>query len=839
MDGVRRFAELSPSISGVEPIVMSVHGREALSELYAYDVEFLSGADRRLVSGILGKPATLTLHGARESGPPLVIAGVIARVSSAVGGGMARRYRCRVVPRLWMLDRNVHSRIFQEKTVADIATAVLKDRRIDHLAVLSDPLPARAYCVQYGESDFRFLSRLFEHDGIFYFIRHGGTGNDPAALDTLVYGDGRHAFHTGHPTTLVLDLSGREAGRVHGVEHVFGVYPQRWDARDVDTADPFHPVEAGERSMPPPGAADGAVRPFTPNDAGVFAFHGAYDTPDGMLPQDMFRKLARRRMEAIESEHGHTLEGRSAIPGLSPGMVVTFSTPGGGMPPELLGSYVVTAVEHELTDGAGMGDGGAGSTYANRFVCAPLSEAADPLAVVFRPPRRTPKPVIPGPHTAIVVGTPADAVHTDQQRRVWVKFPWDRNTAQDDTTPGVWLRVSQAWAGDGWGDVRIPAVGHEVLVSFLDGDPDRPVVTGRLYNGVNEPPSGKPVTRRDARLDLLEKLGIDVQGLAGSLPDVNVGGFGIGVGAGGIDVDAPDTGGVGGVGIGDILGKLDDLIDVLDRIAAGALVTGPDGEKSRKPVDTSLWSDRSGNEIALDAHEKQPRLRFSSPAYKTILEVGKGLGMQGVPYDIIAAPFLMFNEGGINALTDGQHTVTARWSYDKAGRGRFVRTTGISDTTSMGLTRLQTSGMTTAYHGGVNKITFGPMKAMGLPVPGLPGCTVVTYTHPAQHAYMMPSQFYYVLPTITTALDRTQLVVSEKKAVTSQLVSAVSSIEGYESRVVQAMTQTTAAGVLRYAAQVFDVGAVNQVAIKSPSVNITGLTVSVSGAKVNLGGPPA
>jgi type VI secretion system secreted protein VgrG len=317
------------------------------------------------------------------------------------------------------------------------------DLRSDVTATLT----ARPYCVQFGETDFAFVSRLLEEEGIGYFFAHA------AGAHTMVLFDDVSAC----PPAPGGDLPCLElppgAGfsqdrRVSRVSTVAGLAPGKVVARDYAFETPATSLEVtiGEQTK------------------GLYLYPGRHaDTAAGQA-------MARRLLDAREAA-AQAIEGETPWRPLSAGMTATLAgTPGGGAD----GSVLVRAVTRTAGDNA----------YLARFE----AQKAD---APWRPEPRTPRPRMAGPQTAVVVGSAGEEIWTDAHGRVKVQFPWDREGANDENS-SCWLRVAQVWAGAGWGGFVLPRIGQEVLVSFLDGDPDRPLVTGVVYNGQNAPPYALP-----------------------------------------------------------------------------------------------------------------------------------------------------------------------------------------------------------------------------------------------------------------------------------------------------------------------------------------------------------
>jgi type VI secretion system secreted protein VgrG len=369
-----------------------------------------------------------------------------------------RRLRIRVVPRLWLLGKNRKSRIFQALSAVEIVEKVLKDGGVELKKSLSGSYAAREYCVQYGESDLAFVSRLLEEEGIFFFFEHE---------------QGRHVMVLGDAPNACPDLPGgsrivfREPTRmVAGDEAVFAfsqrleVRPTEFTLRDYDWSRPALDLTAS---------------------AGSGASLEVYEYPGGYRDGGPGKALAKVRLEE-ERARVSVSSGASRSRRLLPGHVFELAEhPVDGMNQR----YLVVSVRHQGKQPEVLASGSGGhEEYRNDLVCIPAT-------VPFRPARRTPRALVQGAQTAIVVGPAGEEIHTDEHGRIKVQFHWDREGKHDDHS-SCWIRVSQAWAGPGWGALYLPRIGQEVVVGFLEGDPDQPIVTGAVYNGANPPPVALP-----------------------------------------------------------------------------------------------------------------------------------------------------------------------------------------------------------------------------------------------------------------------------------------------------------------------------------------------------------
>ena len=449
------------SIEGVSQglHVARLEGTEGISELFQFHVTLAVEDATSALRGVAGRAAKLTLTG---GGHPRQIHGVVSRFRQGASGHRHAVYHATLVPKVFKLLHRQDARIFQEKSTPEIIEAVFQEAGItsdDYQLSLTGSYSPRDYCVQYRESDWAFVSRLMEEEGIFYFFETTDSGTK------LVLGDASSAHgDIDAPTTVPFRAPGgglRAVEAILRLEAVEEIHPGKVTLRDYNFEKPSLSLES---------QASGT----TYDDLEVFEWPGGYLAPaDG----DRVAKLRVEERQAAVS----TLDGEASCMRLAAGHRFTLD----GYPiDELDGAYVLTSLFHEGSQPT-MGEtpGQGKHAYHVRF-----SAIAD--GVPFRPPRLTPKPTV-HIQTAIVVGPDGTEIHTDEHGRVKVQFHWDRR-GENNEKSSTWLRVSQAWAGAGWGAVQLPRVGQEVVVDFLDGDVDRPIVVGRVYHGTNVPPYALP-----------------------------------------------------------------------------------------------------------------------------------------------------------------------------------------------------------------------------------------------------------------------------------------------------------------------------------------------------------
>ncbi|MFZ6182257.1 type VI secretion system Vgr family protein [Nannocystis pusilla] len=436
--------------------VVRFSGSEGISSLYEFHLDVV--ARHIEVGELVGRTAVLKVVGVGE---PRLVHGMVLRAEYT--GEMRPRamYRITLVPQHYTLLFRTNSRIFQQMSTPDIIRKVLDGAGIPRRRQqfeLTGTYAARDYCVQYRETDFQFISRLMEEEGIVYYFDHAATRHvmvisDRAAGAPLIAGE---------PT-----LPFRIDDNVRDKEHV-GVFrmseeirPDHVTLRDFNLNRPDQLMEGDHAAAKP-------------------SFE-LYDYPGEFQEVALGKRLAKAELEAAQALK-RVGRGTSDSPRLTPGFGFKLAD---HPRVELDGEYRVLRVHH-FGEQPGTIDHTAEQAlvYRSEFTCIPS-------AVPYRAPRATPRPQVRGVQTATVVGPAGEEVHVDEQGRVKVQFHWDREGRSDDKS-SCWVRVSQAWAGNGYGAMFIPRVGHEVIVDFIEGDPDRPIITGRVYHGLNATPYTLP-----------------------------------------------------------------------------------------------------------------------------------------------------------------------------------------------------------------------------------------------------------------------------------------------------------------------------------------------------------
>jgi type VI secretion system secreted protein VgrG len=439
-------------------------GQEGISRLFSYQLNLLSEDSSLSFAGIVGQRVTLRI--ALADGGERYINGFVSRFAQSGSDARFTYYRAEVVPWLWFLTRTTDCRIFQNMTVPDIITKIFKDLGFtDFKSKLEGTFEPRDYCVQYRETDFNFVSRLMEENGIFYFFEHEEKKH------TLVLANSPtvHQPCPGQPEVRC-DFS---AGAMLE-EDVIAGWQMEQELRPGKYALTDYNFETPSTSL--------AVNVASTINVGGNGKYEVYDYPGEYLKKAQGERLAKIRMEEEEAPHV-VVSGSGTCRAFTSGYRFDLL---GHYSAQMDKCYVLTEVQHVASVGESYAGAraDAGESYSNHFTCIPHD-------VPFRPARVTPKPTVQGPQTAIVVGRSGEEIYTDKYGRVKVQFHWDREGKRDENS-SCWIRVSHPWAGKGWGSVSIPRIGQEVIVDFLEGDPDQPIITGRVYNAEQMPPYTLP-----------------------------------------------------------------------------------------------------------------------------------------------------------------------------------------------------------------------------------------------------------------------------------------------------------------------------------------------------------
>ncbi|WP_242630955.1 type VI secretion system Vgr family protein [Variovorax paradoxus] len=443
-------------------IFRSMHGTEGLSQLFEFEVDLLSPSVSLDMKSVLGKPLSLEIQ---TVGEPRFLNGQIVRFTMVGRESSTSRYvvyRATVRPWLWYLTRTSDCKIFQNKSVVDILEEVFADYNFAFEKKLSGTYRQWEYCVQYQETDFAFVSRLMEHEGIYYYFKHEKDQHTLVLADDI----GAHETLPGYSKISYL-AADRDPDPFQEVIDQWQVTEEiRPGTYVVDDYD-FKKSKAdlmGMRSQPR----------GNPHDT-----YEIYEWLGGFSEAEQGEHYSRIRLEEAQSQAERDI-GHSSVRAMAPGYRFTMQNcPRQDDNRE----YLIVSVAYALREG-GYESGAADSHYSFSF-------AVQPTSYPFRPPRVTPMTRTNGPQTATVVGKAGQEYWVDQYGRVKVQFRWDRYGKSDENS-SCWVRVSSAWAGSNYGAVNHPRKGQEVIVDFIGGHPDRPIIIGRVYNSDQMPPLELP-----------------------------------------------------------------------------------------------------------------------------------------------------------------------------------------------------------------------------------------------------------------------------------------------------------------------------------------------------------
>ncbi len=456
-------------------LLETLQGKEALGRPYSYDLTLLSEDANIAANKVLGQAITVEIK--LDGGGTRNFSGIVTYFAKIGITVRHTRYAALVRPKLSLLDYTRDCRIFFDAKAPDLAAEL-----VAHYGGVVDPdklqgdYRMREYCVQYRESCYNFIQRLFEEEGIYYFFKH------EKGKHTMVLADASsaHATVAGYEKVPVLPAERRQTAQQ---EHFWSLnvagalYPGKFTSLQGYDYNKLRPKAAQLQNKPSPAQDPGAD-------------YDDYYNPDGLTEKADAEMDAQVRMESdlvantIIQVEGNTM-------GLGVGDLVTLERPFGDPynpfwnDGDFDKEYLITSASYSLS--------------INQYETGAVV-SDEPFRVSFtlldnqtqyRPRRLAYKPRIEGPQTAQVVGPGGEEIYTDKLGRVKVQFDWDRLGALDQKS-SCWVRVSQAWAGKQWGSIHIPRIGQEVIVEFLDGDPDRPIITGRVYNADCMPPYALP-----------------------------------------------------------------------------------------------------------------------------------------------------------------------------------------------------------------------------------------------------------------------------------------------------------------------------------------------------------
>jgi type VI secretion system secreted protein VgrG len=461
-----REVEITTPLGADELMLRDMTCSEELGRLFSIDLELVSLKESIQFEDLLGEKVSIRLNLPHDE--KRYFHGHITHFSQSSNQGSFSVYQATVKPWLWFLTRTSDCRIFQHKNVPDIIKAVFRDLGFtDFEEKLSGTYRDWDYCVQYRETDFNFVSRLMEQEGIYYYFKQEEDKH------TLILSDA-YSAHEPYPTYETLPYYPPDDSTVRDEEHISSwhlskqIQPGAYALNEYDFERPKANLNVNSTIARSHAIADYEI----------------YDYPGEYVESGHGDNYVKLRIEELHTQYEQT-QAQSDARGISVGCLFTLSE----YPREDQNrEYLIASATHSIHSDDYESTAGRGEvTYSNTF-------SAIDSKTPYRTARTTPKPMVQGPQTARVVGPGGEEIHTDKYGRVKLQFHWDRYGKSDENS-SCWVRVAQLWAGKAWGAIHIPRIGQEVIVEFLEGDPDQPIITGRVYNGDEMPPYELPANK--------------------------------------------------------------------------------------------------------------------------------------------------------------------------------------------------------------------------------------------------------------------------------------------------------------------------------------------------------
>nr|WP_269468547.1 type VI secretion system tip protein TssI/VgrG [Alteromonas sp. ASW11-130] len=454
--------------------VAKLSGCESISELYHFELELMSEDTEVSFDEMIGKSCVITIQGinhTEEDGSfteeivyDRFIHGIVASFALADEATAYSTYLIEVVPRLWPLRLKINSRIFQKQSVKDIVSSILNELGLtseDYKWQCQSQYQAMDYCVQYQESEFDFISRLLEENGVYYYFQH------EAEKHVLIFDDDSSSCKPIEDDSTLPYASASQGLVTNQVVTRFQyrqtLAPDRVAVKDYNFLKP-------------------TLNLLSKKDDGRSDYYEVFNYPGRYLEKSAGDQQAKLRMETLLSSRERGT-GISTVNRLTPGYTFSLDDQRRG---NFTADYLITSVTHTASQLQSYEEYTASDNhyYSNEF-------AVINTEVKFRPAVNTPKPSVRGTQTAIVTGPSGEEIYTDEHGRVKVQFHWDRYGNADESS-SCWIRVSQMWAGQGYGGFALPRIGQEVIIDFEEGDPDRPLIIGRVHHGDNRSPYKLP-----------------------------------------------------------------------------------------------------------------------------------------------------------------------------------------------------------------------------------------------------------------------------------------------------------------------------------------------------------
>jgi type VI secretion system secreted protein VgrG len=446
--------------------LVSFTGSEQLSRLSQFEAQLASEDDDINFDDVMGHPITLTLN--TRHGGKRYFHGLVSRFEQLPSYRRYAHYQATIVPWLWFLTRTSDCRIYQNKTIPQIVDDVFRRHSFHgdcEWRVDAKSHTAWENCVQYNETDFNFVSRLLEQEGIYYFFKH----EEKRHLLVFCDGPSRHERFPGYDEIIYHPAADGPAASEYIRDWSFRreIQTTAFEHNDYDFIEPSKPLKTNDDTKRHHGC-DTLPR---------------FDHPSDCTNPGHSKAWATIRLQELQA--GFEIAGGSGDNrGLAPGFTFKLKEhPRKHQPQEFL-----VLATHYSADAGQFESEPTGASEGAQYECS--FEVID-ASVNYRPPRITPKPVIYGVQTAVVTGPAGQEIYVDKYGQIKVQFHWDRHGKHDENS-SCWIRVSQSWTGKGWGHIANPHITEEVIVAFLEGDPDRPIIVGRVYNADHMPPYPLP-----------------------------------------------------------------------------------------------------------------------------------------------------------------------------------------------------------------------------------------------------------------------------------------------------------------------------------------------------------
>ncbi len=472
---------------------------EGISKLFSFEVDLLHEEETVRYNptvvtpaSIIGKGVTIKIE--QTDGTTREFSGIVNRFSQGRRSTHFSHYRTTIVPYIWILTQKSQSRIFQNISVPDILKEVFEGFEV--VQQIEGVTNKRNYCVQYRESDFDFASRLMEEEGIYYYFEHASGKHKMILSNTSL---SHRDLPSKHEIPFYTDTSGDgnemvtlinqwqtdyqlQSGKVAFWDHNFQFPTKKLDTQKTSI------FSAGEtQKLEIYDFPAGYARKYD----GISSSGGEQPSELALLDSDKENNV-KIMMEALDAQC-QVVSGVGNCSSMTSGYRFELTDHPISEENKL---YLITALRHEAEQTpAYISDKVSFNPYINSFNCIAHGSGAP----VFRPPRTTPKPIVQGSQTAYVVGPAGEEIFTDKYGRVKVQFHWDRE-GQVDSGSSCWIRTAQVWAGNKWGTIFIPRIGMEVIVDFLEGNPDQPIITGCVHNPQTMPPYTLPEEKTKSTL---------------------------------------------------------------------------------------------------------------------------------------------------------------------------------------------------------------------------------------------------------------------------------------------------------------------------------------------------